>query len=421
MAGKRRHEVAVIGGGPAGLIAAETLAPTGAAVTIYDRMPRPGLKLLLAGRGGLNLTHSEPLPAFLDRYGPSAEHLRAAIEAFPPAELRAWCEGLGEPTFVGSSGRVFPRSLKASPLLRAWLRRLDSLGVRFAPRHRWTGWTEDGSLAFVDASGANVSVRPDAAVLALGGASWPRTGSDGGWVPILRGRGIEVDDLAPANCGVSIAWSEHLKEHFAGAPLKRVALGVGKRWQKGEAVITAAGLEGGAVYALVPPLRSELAARGHATLNLDLRPDLTCEALTAQLARPRGKQSLANHLRKAAALPPVAIALLREVHGAALPSDPPALAAAIKSLPLAVTGLAPIGRAISSAGGVAWRELDEHLMLGRAPGVFVAGEMIDWEAPTGGYLLQACFSTGRAAAMGAAAFVGALQNASRPAEDLPDR
>ncbi len=393
-------EVAVIGAGPAGLMAAEAMARAGLAVTVYDRMPAPGRKLLMAGRGGLNLTHSEPESDFRARYGPESQALAAALDAFPPAALRDWADGLGADTFVGSSGRVFPRALKASPLLRAWLSRLASLGVRLATGHRWTGWTGDGALAFGTPAGP-VEARPAATVLALGGASWPRLGSDGAWVDILRAASVEVMPLRPANMGFRVDWTPHFAGRFAGAPLKRIALGHGPARMRGEAVITASGIEGGAVYALSRVLREEVSAAGHAVMTVDLRPDLDAADLVRRLSRPRGAQSLSTFLRKVAGLPPVAVALLRE--GGAPPTDAAALARAIKAVPVRVTGPAPLERAISTAGGIAWSELDPGFMLTRRPGVFAAGEMLDWEAPTGGYLLQACFATGAAAARGVVA------------------
>ena len=388
-----KKHVAVIGGGPAGLMAAEVMAADGLSVTVYERMANPARKFLLAGRGGLNLTHSEELPGFLARYGTAAPKLRGAIEALPPATLRAWCEGLGQPTFVGTSGRVFPKSMKASPLLRAWLGRLGQLGVGLERGTRWTGWASDGSATFESLAGP-LSAKPDAVVLAMGGASWPRLGSDGSWAEILAARGVAIVPLAQANCGVLIPWSPYIREKFAGEPLKRIAVIAGGAVHRGEAVITKDGLEGGAVYAAVPGIRmvGELA--------IDLAPDTSTDDLAAKLAKPRGKQSLSNHLRKAIGLSPAAIALLHEAHGKTLPAEPQALAAAIKSVPFAISGLAPIARAISSAGGIAWDALDEHYMLRHLPGVFAAGEMLDWEAPTGGYLLQACFSTGAAAGQG---------------------
>ncbi len=396
--------IAVIGGGPAGLMAAEILASRGALVTVYDHMPGLGRKFLMAGRGGLNLTHSEPLETFLTRYGDAAPFLAPAITAFPPTALRAWAEGLGQPSFVGSSGRVFPVALKASPLLRAWTARLVALGVTFTLRQRWTGWSHDGALRFRAADGTQTSVRPDATLLALGGASWPRLGSDGAWVDLLRARGITIEALSPANCGVMIDWSAHFTERFAGTPLKRIALRFAGRIVRGEAVVTASGLEGGAVYALAAPLRAALRDHAPVTLRLDLRPDLDLAALTERLRTPRRSQSLSTYLRKAAALPPVAIGLLHETAGAALPSAPASLAAMIKSVPLSVTAPAGIARAISTAGGIAREELDAHFMLRRLSGVFAVGEMLDWEAPTGGYLLQACFSSAFCAAQGALAW-----------------
>ena len=399
-----RPRVAILGAGPAGLMAAERLTD-GHDVVVFDRMRGVGRKFLMAGRGGLNITHSEPMPAFLGRYRGAAPRLAPILADFPPAALRAWCEGLGQETFVGSSGRVFPRAMKASPLLRAWTRRLEEAGVRFELGRRWTGWREDGALAFVDADAGTHAAFADATILALGGASWPRLGSDGAWTSLLRSAGVAVEEFAASNCGVEIAWSEHLRARFAGTPLKRIALAAGDEVVRGEAVVTARGLEGGAVYALSAPLRAALARSGEARLVLDLRPDLTAEALARALGAARGAQSLANFLRKAAGLPPVAIALLREAHGRDLPQAPRALATAIKSLGLRVRGLAGLERAISSAGGIAWDELDDGLMLRRRPGTFACGEMVAWDAPTGGYLLQACLATAWRAARGARAFL----------------
>jgi len=380
--------VAVIGGGPAGLMAAECLAKAGVAVSVYDRMPSVGRKLQLAGRGGLNLTHSEPLNRFMQRYGPAQAALASTIEAFSPSDLRAWCAGLGQDTFVGTSGRVFPVSFKATPLLRAWLGRLASLDVRFHTVHRWTGWDDAGRLRFAT-PGGEVVVRPAATLLALGGASWPRLGSDGGWVDLLRGRGVVVNPLRPANCGFLHPWSAVFQARFAGEPLKRIAATFGGETVRGEAMLTADGIEGGAVYALSRPLRDAIDAEGSATLLLDLRPDLD----TGTLARRLGGhgQSLANALRKGG-LSPAAAGLVREVSGAGTLAD------RVKALPLRLVGPRPLDRAISSAGGIALAELDDGFMLRRLPGVYAVGEMLDWEAPTGGYLLQAAFSTGQAAA-----------------------
>jgi uncharacterized flavoprotein (TIGR03862 family) len=398
----------VIGGGPAGLMAAETLARGGAQVTIYERMPRLARKLLLAGRGGLNLTHSEPLAQFMTRYRDAAPRLRAAVGAFPPDALRAWSEELGQETFVGTSGRVFPRAMKTSPLLRAWVQRLASLGVEVRLGHRWTGWDDDGRLAFETAAG-RVAVDTDATVLALGGASWPRLGSDGAWTAPLNQAGVDVVPLAPTNCGVRVPWSDVFRSRFAGQPLKRIALTLGAETVRGEAMITAEGLEGGAVYALSAPIRIALAEHGTAELRVDLRPDESATQLVTRLAKPRGKQSLATHLRKALNLDAPAIGLLQEAaHAAGTPlaaMDGESVARLVKSVPVSVAGLAPIERAISTAGGISFDEIDESFMLRKRPGTFVAGEMLDWEAPTGGYLLQACFATGRAAAEGALAYL----------------
>ena len=397
--------VAVIGAGPAGLMAAEALAQGGADVTVYDAMPSAGRKFLMAGRGGLNLTHSEPLSAFLARYREAAPRLEPVISAFPPDALRTWSEALGQPTFVGSSGRVFPKAFKASPLLRAWLRRLDSQGVRFAFRHRWTGWDDDGRLRFQTPNGER-SVGPHATVLALGGASWPRLGSDGSWVELLAAKGVTVSPLRPANSGFTVEWSAVFKDRFEGQPLKGVEFKFGAQAIRGEAIVTRSGIEGGAIYALSADLREAIAKSGEAILQVGLRPDLGAKELTSKLSAPRGKQSLSNFLRKAANLSPVAIGLLQEALGgklAGLSSE--TLAGLINAVPIRLTGTAPIARAISTAGGIAIDELDENFMLRRLPGVFAAGEMLDWEAPTGGYLLQASFATGLAAGKGAVAWL----------------
>jgi hypothetical protein len=394
------NHVAVIGAGPAGLMAAEVLAQGGAGVTVHDAMPSAGRKFLMAGRGGLNLTHSEPLPAFLARYREAAPWLEAAISSFPPSALREWCEALGQPTFVGSSGRMFPESFKASPLLRAWLRRLDSQGVRFAFRHRWTGWDDSGQLRFQTPDGERL-VEPRATVLALGGASWPRLGSDGRWTDMLAGKGVAVSPLRSANCGFTVAWSGIFRDRFEGQPLKGAEFKFGSQAIRGEAIVTRNGIEGGAIYALSAELREAIFKSGEAILRVALRPDLQPDELVARLSASRGKQSFSNFLRKAANLSPVAIGLLQEAAGgklAALSTE--ALAGLIGEVPIKLTGIAPIARAISTAGGIALDELDENDMLRRLPGVFAAGEMLDWEAPTGGYLLQASFATGAAAGRG---------------------
>lgn len=400
--------VAVIGAGPAGLMAAEVLNLGGARVTLYDRMPSAGRKFLLAGRGGLNLTYSEPVENLLARYGTAAATLRPPIEAFSPTDLRAWCAALGQETFVGSSGRVFPRSFKASPLLRAWLRRLDAAGVLFRPRHRWTGWGNDGALTF-DTPEGTVGAAPDATVLALGGASWPQLGSDGAWTALLARDGMAVSPLRPSNCGVTVAWSALFRDRFEGQPLKGVSLAHGGRTVRGEVTVTRSGLEGGGIYALSAMLRDAIAADGHAVLQVGLRPDLDRSEVERRLLARAAKASLANHLRKALKLSPVAIGLLQEVAHAAgepLGALPPVrFAALIGAVPVRLTGTAPLAEAISTAGGIFEGECDGRAMLRRRPGTFAAGEMLDWEAPTGGYLLQACFSTGAAAGAGALAWL----------------
>ena len=397
------RSVAVIGGGPAGLMAAELLARAGAKVTVYDRMASLGRKFLMAGRGGLNLTHSEPLAAFLARYGDGDPSLRQAIEAFPPAALRAWADSLGEPTFIGSSGRVFPKSMKTSPLLRTWILRLNNLGVTFKLRHRWDGWDDDGRLRFVT-SREEVLAEPDATVLALGGASWPKLGADARWAETLRAQDIAVTPLRPANCGFTAAWTDVFRG-FEGQPLKGIAADIAGRRVRGEAMITREGIEGGAVYALSSPIREAIERGGSAVVAIDLMPDVGAAKLTERLSAPRGKQSLSNFLRKATHLSAAALALVREaalVKGVPLATlKPDALAALIKAAPVKLTGVQPIATAISTAGGVSFSELDEGFMLKRYPGIFVAGEMLDWDAPTGGYLLQASFATGVAAAHGA--------------------
>ncbi|MCV9937975.1 TIGR03862 family flavoprotein [Boseaceae bacterium BT-24-1] len=398
-------DIAIIGAGPAGLIAAERLAKAGHSVAIYERMASPARKFLLAGRGGLNLTHSEPLDVLLDRYGEARPWLEPAIRAFPPQALRDWADGLGAESFIGSSGRIFPRAMKASPLLRAWLARLDGLGVTLHAGRLWSGWDENEALRFALRDGGEESARPRAALLALGGASWPRLGSDGSWVELLQQKGIAIAPLRPANAGFSVAWSSLMRERFAGQPLKRIALSFAGQRVLGEAMIDADGIEGGAIYALSGPLREALARDGAAILTIDLRPDLTEPELVSRLAKRRQGETMSNHLRKAAGLSPVAAAVLREATNGPLPAEPNALAELTKAAPLRLTGMASITRAISTAGGIPTEEIDRDFMLKRLPGVFVAGEMLDWEAPTGGYLLQACFATGVAAAEGIGRFL----------------
>ncbi len=399
--------VAVIGGGPAGLMAAEVLSQGGAQVDLYDAMPSLGRKFLLAGVGGMNITHSEPLESFLSRYGAHSEAIRPFLEAFPPTALCEWINGLGIETFVGSSGRVFPKGMKAAPLLRAWLHRLRESGVCFHVRHRWLGWNDTGELRFATSQG-EVSVQADAVALALGGGSWARLGSDGAWVPLLAQRGVTVAPLLPSNCGFDVAggWSEHLRTRFAGQPLKTVALrftdAAGNTLQrKGELMLSDSGIEGSLIYALSANLRDTIATQGPVVLELDMAPDKPLERVVAEVDHPRGARSLSSHLQSRAGIKGVKMALLREVLSAAQLSDPLALARAIKSLPLTLVAPRPIDEAISSAGGVCFDALDDALMLRDVPGVFCAGEMLDWEAPTGGYLLTACFASGRVAGQGA--------------------
>ena len=395
--------IAVIGAGPAGLMAAEVLSAAGAAVTVYDRMPSVGRKLLMAGRGGLNLTHSEPLDRFVARYAAAAATLRPILEAFPPQALVAWANGLGAETFVGSSGRVFPKAMKASPLLRAWLARLDRQGVQFRLRRRWLGWRGDALL--FDTAGEHETSTPDATLLALGGASWPRLGAKGDWATLLGDKGVTIAPFQSANCGFTIAWSANFRERFAGQPIKNARFAHGDIAVRGEAVVTAYGIEGGAIYALSALLRAAVVERGLAALDIDLRPDLSAEDLARRLSKPRGKDSQTNHLRKALHLAPVEINLLREP--GPLPSDAAALAHRVKNIRLDLTGMQGLERAISTAGGVSFDAVDQTLMLKALPRVYVAGEMLDWEAPTGGYLLQACFATGAFAARAILARIGA--------------
>jgi uncharacterized flavoprotein (TIGR03862 family) len=405
---KKAREAAVIGAGPAGLMAAEEIAKAGFRVTVYERMPSAGRKFLLAGRGGLNLTHGEAFDNFLRRYGNRADALRPSLVNFPPAKLREWSEALGQKTFEGSSGRIFPEAFKASPLLRAWLRRLDEMGVTFAYRHRWLGWDKSGALVFDTPKGKAIAEK-DATVLALGGASWPRLGSDGTWTRVLEDARVKVRGLQPSNCGFEVAWSESFRTRFAGTPLKRIALTLGDDSVRSEATIANYGIEGGAVYALSGNLREKILASGNAILHVALRPDLKPEQIAEKLSAPRGKQSFSNFLRKAINLPPVGIALLQEwaaQNSSRLADMPPdALAALINHLPLTLTGIAPIESAISTAGGISFEELDENFMLRKLPGIFAAGEMLDWEAPTGGYLLQACFASGATAGQGAVSWL----------------
>ena len=432
-------DVAVIGGGPAGLMAAEVLAQGSAAVHLFDAMPSVGRKFLLAGKGGLNLTHSEPHDAFATRYGARQPQVEPLLQGFGGPELRAWAQGLGVETFVGTSGRVFPQDMKAAPLLRAWLQRLRGQGVQFHMRHRWLGWAEDGALRFAVSgpapapAAAAATVRARAVVLALGGGSWARLGSDGAWVPVLAGRGVAVEPLRPSNCGFDVlraaapagetrreflqellgrtpapgvGWTPHFTERFAGQPFKTVQLSFadsqGRSFsRRGEFVATATGVEGSLVYAVSHLLRDEVQAHGHATFHLDLLPDHSPERVLVEVRHPRGSRSLSSHLKSRLGLDGIKAGILYEHLGKDGVNDPVALAHAIKALPITVVAPRPLDEAISTAGGVAFEALDPHLMATAAPGVFCAGEMLDWEAPTGGYLLTASMASGRVAGEGA--------------------
>ncbi|MDD3528915.1 MAG: TIGR03862 family flavoprotein [Gallionellaceae bacterium] len=402
--------VAIIGGGPAGLMAAEVLSGHGIQVDLYDAMPSVGRKFLMAGKGGLNLTHSEPLDAFLARYGARRAEIEPLIRAFGPDELRAWANGLGVDTFVGSSGRVFPAEMKAAPLLRAWLHRLRAAGVRFHVRHRWLGWDAAGRLSF-DTPDGETTVAADTTVLALGGGSWARLGSDGAWLPVLLGQGIAVAPLKPANCGFEAGWSDHFRDRFAGQPVKSVAVTFAGETRKGEFVVTEHGVEGSLVYAYSARLRDAIERDGAATFELDLLPDWPADRVLAEVVRPRGSRSLSSHLQSRLGLAGVKAGLLRECLARDAFADPARLAAAIKALPVRVLAPRPIDEAISTAGGVAFAALDKGLMLRDLPGVFCAGEMLDWEAPTGGYLLTACLASGRVAGRAAALHLGVGRNA----------
>lgn len=386
--------VAIVGGGPAGLMAAERLCARGIAVDLYDAMPSLGRKFLMAGKSGLNLTHAEPFEAFVGRFGDAAAFLEPAFRVFPPQAIRDWAHGLGVETFVGTSGRVFPAEMKAAPLLRTWLRRLRADGLAIHVRHRWTGWDDAGALSFATPDG-EVRVRREATILALGGASWPRLGSDGTWAALLAARGVTVTALAPANCGFDADWSAPLRERAAGQPLKGVTLRFQGHTAGGECMVTDTGLEGGPVYMLSGPLREAIARDGVARPTLDLLPDLSAAALTERLARPRGKKSMATHLKRSVGLSGAKAVLLREGADAADFADPARLAARLKALPLTLLRPRPIEEAISSAGGIARDAVSGDFECKALAGVFAAGEMLDWDAPTGGYLLTACLATGR--------------------------
>lgn len=401
-------KIAIIGGGPAGLMAAEAALAGGAQVDLYDAMASVGRKFLLAGKGGLNLTHSDPPEVFLSRYGERTAKVAPWLDAFGPDALRAWTKELGVETFVGSSGRIFPADMKAAPLLRAWLRRLRQAGLTIHVRHRWCGWDEQKALRFETSQGTQ-SVEADAVILALGGGSWPKLGSDGAWVPLLAGRAVPIAPLQPANCGFDVGWTEHFRSKFAGHPVKTVGVvaksptGAVMR-RMGEFVITETGVEGGVIYAVAPYLRDEIQATGRGTLRLDLAPDRELPRLIKDLSQPRGKKTMATHLQRRAHIEGVKSGLLRELVSKEDFADPTRLAAAIKSLPLTLAASRPLEEAISTAGGVEFKALDKRLMVRALPGLFCAGEMLDWEAPTGGYLLTACFASGRTAGAGAVAW-----------------
>ena len=426
----RTLRIAVIGGGPAGLMAAEVLVSAGVPglnVQVYDAMPSVGRKFLLAGKGGLNLTHSEAPQAFLSRYGERNAQLQPLLAAFGPTELRAWAEALGVNTFIGSSGRVFPKDMKAAPLLRAWLHRLRAAGVQFSMRHRWLGWAEEGegegkgkgALKFSTPVG-EVQAQADAVVLALGGGNWARLGSDGAWVPLLAARGVAVAPLLPSNCGFDVAgWTDHFASRFAGQPFKSVAIHFtdsrGRDFsRKGEFVATATGVEGSLIYAVSSLLRDEMAVNGSATFLLDLLPDKSPEQVQAEVRHPRGSRSLSSHLKSRLSLDGIKAAMLHELLDKEAMNDPLRLARAIKALPVRVVAARPIDEAISSAGGVMFEAMNEHLQLttlkSTSQPVFCAGEMLDWEAPTGGYLLSACFASGRAAGQGVLRSFGLAQS-----------
>ena len=391
--------IAVIGAGPAGLMVAEVLSEAGLGVDIYEGMPSAGRKFLMAGKSGLNISHTGKTPEFTRKFTAPDDRLTRMVGAFGPDQVIAWMAGLGMPAHTGPTGRIFPQSMKASPLLRAWLRRLSEKGVRLHLKHRWTGWASDGGLIFAAPEG-EVRVQPAATVFALGGASWRRLGADGGWAEIFRAAGIQVMPFQPSNCGFTVDWSERMRTQFAGAPVKGVRLSAGGQETREEFAVTTRGVESGGIYTLSVPLREEIAARGKATMWLDLLPDMDAGEIERRLVAAPSKQSLSNRLRKALKLTGVKAALLYECTQREVMADPARLAAAIKALPLELTGTVPLDEAISTTGGVAWDALDDHLMLKERPGVFCAGEMIAWDAPTGGYLITACLATGRAAGRG---------------------
>jgi uncharacterized flavoprotein (TIGR03862 family) len=397
---EKKRSIIIVGAGPAGLMAAEVLGTAGHSVSIYERKPSPARKFLMAGRGGLNITHSEDLDKFVGRYGAASIFLRGMIDEFNPADMRQWCADLGEETFVGSSGRVFPNSFKASPLLRSWLKRLEGLNVELHLQTIWNGWDDNGALVFSNRDGVIEEYKPDALLLALGGASWPSLGSDGTWVKILEDRGVDIKTLRPANCGFQTQWSEFFKEKFSGEPLKAISLTHHNKTVRGEMIINQNGIEGGAVYAMSSAIRGAIEQDGKASITIDLRPDLSHANLLDKLSIRKSGKSFANYLRSSLSLSPVQANLLREVYPDVSTLGPDSLASIIKSVPITLSASFDIDRAISSAGGISLDAVTDDLMVKKLPGVFAAGEMLDWEAPTGGYLLQASFATGVRAAHG---------------------
>ena len=394
------HQVTIIGGGPAGLMAAEVLLKSGVQVALYEAMPSPGRKFLVAGKGGLNLTHSEPREDFLSRYGVRRPQIEPLLDAFGPNELREWARELGVETYIGSSGRVFPKEMKAEPLLNAWLKRLRASGLQIYTRHKWLGWGKDNSLLFETPDGEK-NVKADAVILALGGGSRPELGSDGGWIPLLKERNVNIAPLKPSNCGFDVNWTPYFRDKFQGKPLKSVAITFKGQRKKGEFIITEKGVEGSLIYAISAQLRDEIELDGSAIIELDLTPDWTEEEVTEKLSRPRGSHSTSKYLKRTVKIIGVKSGLLWEFVPRKNFSDPKRLASAIKSLPIPLIAPRPLEEAISSAGGVTFEALDEHLMLRAIPGVFCAGEMLDWEAPTGGYLLTASFASGYTSGLGA--------------------
>jgi len=396
----RTIDVAIIGAGPAGLMAAETLIAAGHKPVIFEAMPTAGRKFMMAGKSGLNLTHSEDIEAFTKRFGEREKQIAAALASFSPTDIRAWANGLGGETFVGSSGRIFPKAFKASPLLRAWLKRLGDGGAELLTRHKWVGWQKDGSLMFDTADGP-ITVSAKATILALGGTSWPKLGSDGNWCATLADKSVDMADFKPSNCGLNYDWSPYFKEHFAGDPVKGVILKVGDKMAKGDFVVTGYGMEGSAIYTVSADVRDQIEKTGKAEIEIDLTPDRSLERITAALSKPRGKKSMATHIKRATGLIGVKANLLRECLPQRAFDDTTKLAQAIKGLRITVASVRPIDEAISVAGGVVFEGLTPHLMLSCMPGTFCAGEMLDWDAPTGGYLLSACFAQGKQAATGA--------------------